>query len=50
MGNEIINVEMLLEKRIKENEKLFTKDEIKLLIDNKNLIKKIYLLGALDMI
>lgn len=41
-------VKEIVKERIKENEKLFSKKELKLINLNCNLIKKIYLLGALD--
>lgn len=38
----------ILEERIKENEELFTEEELKCINDNIGLSKKIYLLGILD--
>ncbi len=38
----------ILRKRIKENENLFSKDEINLFNDNIKSIKKIYLLGVVN--
>lgn len=34
--------------RVKENEKLFTKEELNFIKDNSKLIEKIYLLGSVD--
>ena len=48
--NEITNLERLIEERVEENTTLFNEEEKELLENNKNLIKKIYLLGILDML
>lgn len=42
------NVEKLVKERIKENEKLFTGEELKIIKDNANIIEKVYLIGILD--
>lgn len=42
------NVEKLVKERIKENEKLFTGEELKVIKDNANIIEKVYLIGILD--
>lgn len=39
---------MNLEKRISENIKIFSKEELEMLKNNKNILLKIYLLGMLD--
>lgn len=41
-------IEEILKERIKENEKLFNKKELKIVKENKNIIEKIYLIGILD--
>lgn len=41
-------VEEIVKERIKENEKLFTKKELKFINNNFNLIKKIYLIGVIN--
>lgn len=46
--NGIRNLNEFVQKRVEENEKLFTKDELKLIRDNKTIFKKIYLLGLVD--
>lgn len=46
--NEVINLEEFLEKRIKENIKMFSREELEILKNNKNILLKIYLLGMLD--
>mgnify|MGYP005766959235 FL=1 len=38
-----------LEKRIKDNKKLFTDKELKIIKENFNIIKKIYILGIKDI-
>lgn len=38
-----------LEKRIKDNKKLFTDEELKIIKENFNIIKKIYILGMKDI-
>ena len=42
------NVEKIVKERIKENEDLFTMEELKFITDNDNIIKKVYFLGILD--
>ena len=46
--NERINVERLIEERIKSNTKLFNKEDIGSIIQNMDLVSKIYVLGLLD--
>lgn len=46
--NERINVERLIEERIKSNTKLFNKEDIGSIIQNIDLVSKIYVLGLLD--
>lgn len=46
--NERINVERLIEERIKSNTKLFNKEDIGRIIQNIDLVSKIYVLGLLD--
>lgn len=41
-------VEDIVKERIKENEELFTMEELKFITDNDNIIKKVYFLGILD--
>ncbi len=38
-----------LQKRIEENENLFSKRELELIKDNFNIVKKIYILGINDI-
>lgn len=38
-----------LEKRIKDNKKLFIDEELKIIKENFNIIKKIYILGMKDI-
>ena len=42
-------MEDILKERIEENKELFSKEELTLLNNNVNIIKKIYLLGAIDI-
>ncbi len=42
-------VEKTLLERIRENEKVFSKDEIIFIKNNIKIVEKIYILGALDM-
>ena len=42
-------VEKVLLERIRENEKIFSKDEIIFIKDNIKIVEKIYILGVLDM-
>ena len=42
-------VEKTLLERIRENEKVFSKDEIIFIEKNIKIVEKIYILGALDM-
>lgn len=42
-------VKKFLEKRIEENKELFTKYELTLIVENIKFIKKIYILGLLDI-
>ena len=44
----IMNLEKVIEKRISENIKIFSKEELEMLKNNKNILLKIYLLGMLD--
>lgn len=46
--NKKINVESFLSERLKENENLFTEEELKYISINKECIKKIYLLGFIN--
>ena len=46
--NEKNIINEIVKDRIKENERLFTKQELKLIKDNDNIIKKIYLIGLID--
>ena len=46
--NERINVERLIEERTKSNTKLFNKEDIGSIIQNIDLVSKIYVLGLLD--
>ena len=39
---------IFVKKRIEENKQFFNQDEYKLILKNKNLIKKIYILGLKD--
>ena len=41
-------VEKIVKERIKENEKLFSKKELKFINNNVNIIKKIYLIGLIN--
>lgn len=43
-----MELEELVKERIKENEKLFNKEELILLNNNVSIIKKVYLLALLD--
>ncbi len=45
---EVMNLEKVIEKRISENIKIFSKEELEMLKNNKNILLKIYLLGMLD--
>lgn len=45
---EKLNVEKLVKERIKENEKLFTGEELIFLNNHVNIIKKVYLMGVID--
>lgn len=42
------NVVKIIVERIKENEKLFSKEELNFISNNDNIIKKVYLIGVLD--
>lgn len=42
-------IEKVLKERIEENKKLFSKEELILLNNNVNIVKKIYLLGTIDI-
>lgn len=46
--NEVMKLDELLEGRIKENIKMFSREELEILKNNKNILLKIYLLGMLD--
>lgn len=46
--NEKNIVNEIVKDRIKENEKLFTKQELKFIKNSNNIIKKIYLIGLID--
>lgn len=46
--NEVINFDEIISKRVEENINLFNKEEIDVIINNKNLVSKLYLLGTLD--
>ena len=41
-------MEKLIKERIEENEKLFSVEELKIIKNNVNIVKKIYMLGLLD--
>ncbi len=43
------DVEQIVKERIEENKKLFNEKELKIINNNVNIIKKIYILGILDM-
>lgn len=43
------DVEQIVKERIKENKKLFNEKELKIINNNVNIIKKVYILGILDM-
>ncbi len=45
---ERINIERLIEERIKSNTKLFNKEDIGPIVQNIDLVSKIYVLGLLD--
>ena len=45
---EKLNVEKIVKERIKENEEIFTGEELKVIKDNANIIEKVYLIGILD--
>ena len=45
---ENLNVEKIIKERIKENEELFTIEELIFLNNHVNIIKKIYLVGVID--
>lgn len=42
------NIERLIEERIKSNTKLFNKEDIGRIVQNIDLVSKIYVLGLLD--
>ncbi len=42
-----VTLDRFIEDRIKENEKLFTKEELEDMSHNKGYVKKIYLLGLI---
>lgn len=42
------NVEEYVEQRIEECKEIFSLEEYKIINDNKNFTKKVYILGALD--
>lgn len=46
--NEGMNIEKIVERRLKDNINLFNSEEINIIKNNKNLMEKIYLLGILD--
>ncbi len=48
--NEVINFDEIISKRVEENINLFNKEEIDIIINNKNLVSKLYLLGFIDSI
>lgn len=43
-----ITLDKFVEKRVKENKKLFTKKEWKIIKSNPKIVKKIYLLGFIN--
>lgn len=45
---EVINFDEIICERVEENINLFNKEEIDIIINNKNLAEKLYLLGTLD--
>ena len=48
--NKKINVESFVSERLKENENLFTEEELEIIKSNNVLIEKVYALGMLDII
>lgn len=48
--NEVINFDEVIRERVEDNKKLFNKEEIDIIINNKNLVSKLYLLGFIDSI
>lgn len=46
---EKLNVEKIVKERIKENEKLFIGEELQIINNNANIMKKVYILGLLDV-
>ena len=46
--NEVINFDEIISKRVEKNINVFNKEEIDIIINNKNLVEKLYLLGTLD--
>lgn len=45
---EVINFDEIICERVEENINLFNKEEIDIIINNKNLAEKLYLIGTLD--
>lgn len=43
------NVVEIVKQKIKDNEKLFTEEELQIINNNVNIIKKVYILGLLDI-
>lgn len=41
-------VEEIVKERVKENEELFTMEELKFIKDNSKILKKVYLLGLVN--
>lgn len=46
--DEKTDLEKFLEKRVENNKKIFTENELQIIKDNMELINKVYLLGILD--
>lgn len=46
--NEGTDLERFIEERIKQNKELFTNKEISIINQNKEIVKKIYMLGAIN--
>lgn len=47
--NEEFNWSKFVERRVKENKKLFTEEEMKKILQDNQLTSKLYLLGILDI-
>lgn len=42
------DIEKFVENRIEDNKEIFSEEEYKIVKENKNFTKKVYILGALD--